>query len=64
MICAKYTDSFFSQLGFLCWDCKKEWLKKYDIQAKSSSLLDIETEVEWIRKVDKGNKVAPIPPTS
>ena len=64
MICRKSTDSFFSQLGFLCWDCKKEWLKKYDIQAKASSLLDIETEVEWIRKVDMGNKVAPIPPTS
>ena len=64
MICAKYTDSFFPQLGFLCWDCKKQWLKKYDIQAKTSSLLDIENEVEWIRKVDMGNTKARTPPTS
>ena len=43
---------------------KKQWLKKYDIQAKTSSLLDIENEAEWIRKVDMGNTKARTPPTS
>jgi len=62
--CYKRTDCYFPQLGFMCWNCKADLIKNYNLTALKTSLIDVNNDSDWVRQVDKGNKVAGSPPTS